>query len=358
MEDFLYIQIAGNSVWRWCLFCLALLCSLVLGRLSGYLLQQSYRRNLAKNREWHAVFLKSLSRPMPLLWFGLTVYIAVHVQLILPTLFVGAFSTASRILLVVAFGYSLFCMVDILDYKLNKLAGKTTTKVDDILVPMIGKTLRVTVAVLVVMQVAQDLSGKPLTSIIAGLGVGGLAVALAGQDTIKNIFGALVIIADRPFEIGDRIVIDGFDGPVESVGFRSTKLRTLDGHLVSVPNSSLVNTTIRNIGKRPFIKHVANVGVTYDTPPEKMDEALSIIKEILANHEGMKADMPPRVYFNALNDWSLNILVIFWYHPPDYWRYMAFVEKFNLQLLQKFNAAGISFAFPSQTLYLEKQTGG
>ncbi len=97
---------------------------------------------------------------------------------------------------------------------------------------------------------------------------------------------------------------------------------------------------------------MANVAITYDTSPDKVDQALEIIKVILCDHEGMKEDYPPRVYFNALNDWALNIIVIFWYHPPDYWDYMKFTENFNRQLLQSFNECGINFAFPTQTVHL------
>jgi MscS family membrane protein len=177
------------------------------------------------------------------------------------------------------------------------------------------------------------LSDKPITSIIAGLGIGGLAVALAAQDTIKNFFGSIVLFVDKPFEMGDRIAIDGHDGPVEEVGLRSTKIRTLDGHLVTIPNGELANKTIQNIGKRPYIKRITNLTITY-------------------NHEGMHKDFPPRIYFNEFNSESLNIMVIYWYHPPDYWEFMTFTENFNKEVFRRFNDEGIDFAFPTQTLYL------
>ena len=195
---------------------------------------------------------------MPFLWLSFVLYLAVNLQLVIPGAFAGIFNTSTRVLLVLSIACTFYSLVDLVDYKLGMFASRTASKVDDILLPMVGKTLRITVVALTVLQVAQDLSDKPLTSILAGLGVGGLAVALAGQETIKNLFGAVVIVGDKPFEIGDRVVIDGHDGPVESVGFRSTKVRTLDGHLVSVPNSAIVNTTVRNISRRPYIKHVAN----------------------------------------------------------------------------------------------------
>jgi MscS family membrane protein len=350
-------SLAGNEVWRWLLFCLVLLVALIGGRLSRILLLRIAKRMRGEKREAGAVVLNALARPTLLLWLAVALFLTVRCRLLVfPDFLISGLTVGTRALLAAALGYAIYCLVDVVDHLLSHVAGKTESKVDDMLVPLVGKSIRVTILVLVVVQVAQEISAKPITSIIAGLGVGGLAIALAGQDTIKNFFGSLVIVGDKPFEIGDRIMVDGHDGPVEAVGFRSTKLRTLDGHLVTVPNSEMVNKTIQNIGKRPYIKHVANIGITYDTPPVKVDEALSIIKELLHDHEGMDPEFPPRVFFNAFNDCSLNILVIFWYHPPDYWEYMAFTQAFNRELLVRFNEAGIEFAFPSQTVYLAGQS--
>ncbi|MFO7870627.1 MAG: mechanosensitive ion channel family protein, partial [Kiritimatiellia bacterium] len=243
-------------------------------------------------------------------------------------------------------------LIDVVDYHLAEMSSRTDSRVDDMLTPLVGKSLRITVVVVFGLQVIQSFSDKPVTSVLAGLGVGGLAVALAGQDTIKNFFGSVVILGDKPFEIGDRILFDGHDGPVEKVGFRSTKVRTLDGHLVTIPNSEMVNRTVQNIGKRPYIKRWANITITYDTPPEKVEKAVEIIKDILRNHKGMDPEFPPRVYFSDFNSCSLNIMMIYWFHPPDYWEYQEFSEWVNHQILRRFNEEGIEFAFPTQTMYL------
>ena len=147
-------------------------------------------------------------------------------------------------------------------------------------------------------------------------------------------------------------MIDGHDGPIEEVGLRSTKLRTLDGHLVTVPNGELANKTIQNISRRPYIRRLVNLTITYDTSPEKLDRAIEIVKEILDHHEGMHENLPPRVFFNDFNAASLNIMVIYWYHPPQYWDYMAFTEWFNKEVFRRFDEEEIDFAFPTQTLFL------
>ena len=187
---------------------------------------------------------------------------------------------------------------------------------------------------------------------LASLGVGGIAVALAAKDSIANFFGTLTILFDKPFKIGHRVKIDNTDGVVEKVGFRSTQIRTLTGHLVTIPNEKLVNTAIENIGMRPHIRWSTNITITYDTPPEKVERSVQILRSILINHEGMHQDYPPRVFFNGFNEWSLNIAVFAWYHPGDYWSMQAWLERTCLEILHKFNEEGIDFAFPSQSVYL------
>ena len=246
-------------------------------------------------------------------------------------------------------------MVDIIDYYLNNWARKTSNRIDDMLVPLVRKSLRITIVTIVAIYIAESLSGKTIGTLLAGLGIGGLAVALAAQDTLKNFFASIVIMADQPFQIGERVVIGEFDGPVEEVGFRSTKIRTLEGHLVTIPNSQVADEKVKNIGRRPYIRRLSNITITYDTPPEKVKEALNIIKDILEKRkERFHPDYLYRVYFNEFNDWSLNILMIYWFTPPDYWQYQQFNTEVNMEILKRFNEAGIEFAFPTQTVYLAR----
>ena len=177
-------------------------------------------------------------------------------------------------------------------------------------------------------------------------------MALAAQDTLKNFFGSIMIMLDKPFTIGQRIIVEGHDGVIEQIGFRSTRVRTLTGHLVTVPNDKMATSSVENIGQRPSIRRLTNITITYDTPPEKVEKAVSIIREILDNHEGMDPEFPPRVYFNEFNDTSLNILMVYWYFPPDYWAYLDFSERINLEIMNQFEKEGIEFAFPTTTTFL------
>lgn len=325
--------------------------SMVAGKVLQILLSQAAKLKRFEKREIIPVALRAVGRPVPFgfvtigLYFGLR-----HFEFSEQAYAVQA--DVFAVLITLAIAYFVYSMVAVLDFAVIRLTSKTETKMDDMLSPMIRKSLRAVVVVMALLRIGQLLSDKPLTTIITGLGVGGLAVALAAQETIKNFFGSMVIFADKPFELGERIKVGGHDGVIEEVGFRSTRIRTLDGHLVTAPNGELANQMIQNIAKRPYIKRVMNVTITYDTPPDKVQEALDILNDILKDHEGMDEEFPPRVFFNDYNASSLNILVIYWYHPPEYWKYLEHAERVNMELLRRYNEAGIEFAFPTQTLYV------
>ena len=223
--------------------------------------------------------------------------------------------------------------------------------------------------------------GVSLLPLLTGVGIGGLAIALAARPTIENIIASFMIFADDPYKVGQRVKVMGQDGVVESIGLRSTRIRLLTGPLTTIPNEKMATSEIENIGRRPYIRRTFNVNLTYDTPPEKITRAVDILKEILAvpplssveehstnsgsmvsntgrvhrshsNDAINKPDFPPRVYFNELNADSLNLLVNYWYHPPEYWDYLAHAHSINLKIMERFKAEGIDFAFPTQTVHL------
>ncbi len=352
MQEFLHsTYIAGNEVWRILAFTGVVLLAFLGGKLVQILSGRFAERQRARNNPIIGALLNAFSRSSTLIVACLGLKIA-SILLVLTEKIDLVVNGISSSLVAVAVGYALFLAVDAVDLWLRSLSERTKSKMDDMLVPMVRKSLRVTVVVFTLLQIATILSDKPLTSILAGLGIGGLAVALASQDTLKNLFGSLVLFGDKPFELGDRIAVDDFDGPIEEVGFRSTRIRTLEGHLVTIPNGELANKSIRNIGKRPHIRRVMNLGVTYDTPPDKLTEGIEIVKSILKDHKGQDSEFPPRVFFSEFNNSSLNIFAIYWFHPPDYWDYMEESQRINLEILKQFNDAGIEFAFPTQTLFL------
>lgn len=250
-----------------------------------------------------------------------------------------------------AFFWFIYLFIDVMEQQLRRWTRSSeSVGVDNMLIPLVGRTFRVFVIVVGGIVLVQNLTGIAVGPLLASLGIGGLAFALAGKDSIANFFGSLTILLDKPFQVGERIVFDNNDGIVESVGFRSTRLRTLTGHLVSIPNEKIINSTLENIGQRPYIRWHTNLTITYDTPPEKVESAVQIIRDILDNHEAMDPKLPPQVHFNGFNDWSLNISIYAWYHNNVFWFYQEWVQKTCLEIMRRFAEEGIEFAFPTQTL--------
>ena len=230
-------------------------------------------------------------------------------------------------------------------------AAGTDKSFDEELFPVVSKSLKAFVVVVAVLVTSQNL-GINITGVIASLSIGGLALGLAAQDTLANLFGAVAVYMDKPFRIGDRIQLESVDGVVESIGLRSTRVRNLDGHLVTVPNKTMGNAIITNIARRPSIKTEMNIGLTYDTSAARVKHATAILKEILRAHP-KTADV--LITFNRFDSSSLNIQVLHWWNGTDFKAYTADLQTLNLQIKERFDAEGLNFAFPTQTVYVKQE---
>jgi MscS family membrane protein len=215
---------------------------------------------------------------------------------------------------------------------------------------IICRAIGIVAAVIVFLEGGRHL-GFPITTLLAGAGIGGLAVALAAQSLIKGLFGTVTILFDKPYQSGERIVVKGYDGVVEEIGMHATKIRLLTGHLVSIPNDHMADSEIENVGRRPHIRRTAVIEMPSDTPTAKVKRALEIVRAALKGHEGMHDDFPPRVFLRDLKESSIAIFMIYWYHPPKYWEFLAFSEKVNLQIMEQLEAEGIPFAAPALTVH-------
>ena len=211
-----------------------------------------------------------------------------------------------------------------------------------------------TIAAVILFKGLSEL-GISLIPLLTGLGVGGLALALAARPTIENLIGGLMILADRPYRVGQRIKVRSHDGIVQQIGIRSTKIRLLSGPQLTIPNEEMARAEIENVSRRQNIKRSANIAIRYNTPPEKVKKAVDIIRDILDDHEGMDPERPPRVYFTEFNSDSLNISIMYWYHPPKRWEFRAFSQQVNLKIMEEFRKEGIKFAVPTTTTYLAQE---
>lgn len=247
--------------------------------------------------------------------------------------------------------YMVLKFIDLLmGYWRQRVASQDDQTFNHQLFPIVRKSLKAFIVIVAVL-VTLDNIGINITAAIASLSIGGLAVGLAAQDTLANLFGAVAIFLDKPFKIGDRIQVDNVDGPVESIGLRSTRVRNLDGHLITIPNKTMGNATITNIAARPSIRTEMNLGLTYDTPVEKVQRATAILNEIFRSHP-KTSDLI--VSFNKFTDSALNILVVHVWSGTDAKEHFAALQELNLQIKQRFDAEGIEFAFPTQTVHLKR----
>lgn len=363
-----YELINGNGIWRFGLILLTILVTMVAGKIVQIIGLRFVKHS--RNKQSFPVLtsiVESVVKPVYTAVFAVGLHISksflifdkpqtTEIEGIQQSIQLG-WTVAVKVILAFAIAWAVIKLVDVLESLLMKAADKTATSLDNMLVPILRKSMRVAIILITVLFILDLIIGlEHIKSILVGAGVGGLAIALAAKETIANLFGSFTIFADRPFQINDLIRLDGLEGHVEDVGFRSTRLRTWDGHLITMPNDKVINSMIDNLGARPAIRRKSNITITYESGAEKAAKAVAIIKEILADIP--QIDRHPnrmsRVYFNDLNSDSLNILMIYWVTPPDWWLFIEVNEKVNLELMRRFGEAGIEFAFPTQTLHLKQ----
>jgi len=345
-------QVVQYPFWRYLLILAVIVILFVaLRQISTFLTQMTLVLRSTSESVRLRMVLEAALWPIRLLLVLLAI-IAISEFLPLSPFWSPIFETSISVLSTLALVIFIYRLIELLVYELASFAQREDNLLDQTFVQMMRLIARIIVIVFGAIYLIRAISGKPLSALLAGLGIGGLAVALAAQDTLKNFFGSIMIMLDKPFTPGQRVTFGGYDGTVEEIGFRSTRLRTLTGHLVTIPNEKIATDSVENIARRPSIRRLANITITYDTHLAKVQKAVEIIREILNNHEGMDPDFPPRVYFNEFNADSLNILMVYWYFPPDYWAYLEFTQRVNMEIMRRFEEEGIEFAFPTTTTYL------
>jgi len=300
------------------------------------------------------VLLEAAERPAGMLIFVVGLLISVHL-LDPPTEtfpLIGLIDGACRIVSIVIGVWFLWRLLEGLAVYFTARAKLTDSSLDDQLVPFIAKTLKIFLVLTAVLVVAQNM-GYSVSGLIASLGIGGIAVAMAAKDTIANIFGSVMILVDRPFMVGDWIKTSEFEGVVEEVGFRSTRIRTFARTLVNVPNSTLANMVIDNIDQRSERRIKMRIGLTYDTTPVQMKAALAGIEQLLNEHPGVDQTYK-LVKFDEFEDSSLSIFLYYFSSSKVWEEYLQVRQEVNLQIMELLESLELEFAFPTQTLHIEK----
>jgi len=350
MSEFFKQQFYGNTVGEWTIAIAIIIGGYLVSKLAYWVIANIVKKAANKSKtNLDDILVETLEKPILMaivlggMWYGVYyLNLTVKAEEFMDQVFYIAITFNIAWLLV--------RIIDgiIVNY-LNPIVEKSESDLDDQLLPLIRKSIKIAIWTLAII-VGLNNAGYNIGALLAGIGIGGIALAMAAKDTVANLFGGVTVFTDKPFMIGDRIVADGFDGTVEAIGFRSTRLRTLAGRIVTIPNTTFTAQSIENISSEPSRKMPVNLGLTYDTTPEQMKQAKDILKEIVgANHDIIEEDYV--AIFNSFGDFSLNLLFIYYITKgSDYW---ATVDKLNSDVLERFNEAGLEFAFPTQTIYTQ-----
>jgi MscS family membrane protein len=341
--------------WRW----LALLIVITLGVVFDWFMTRFLRRALRnwiarqKRDEYQDIENQdNRLRPVGLVLMAAVWWIGIHA--------IGLPETALLILLVAVKAFASFAavwaayrFVDILSAWLLCKAKVTDTTIDDVLVPLIPRTLKIFVTVIGIVFIADNLS-IDITGLLAGLGLGGLAFALAAKDMVQNLFGSITVLMDRTFTKGDWIVVEGVEGTVEHMGFRSTRIRTFYDSLITVPNAKFITAEVDNMRARARRRYKTAFSLTYDTPPEKIEAFCEGVRELIRQHPYMVKDRF-HVYLHELGGSGLDILINVFFETPDTPTEYRERHRFLLDCLRIAKEIGVEYAFPTQTLYMRQE---
>ncbi|MDJ0789473.1 MAG: mechanosensitive ion channel family protein [Myxococcota bacterium] len=345
-RSFVEGQLLGVRYWQWvALFGLILLGLVVDLVVRGVLRAASVR--LVDPED--APELRRTLRPVGFV-AAVAVWLLALGFLDLEGLAVQILTGALQIFLVLVATQAAWRLIDLAASVLARQAERTATKLDDVLVPLVTRGVKIFVVVMGVIYGADALD-IPIAPLLASLTVAGVGFSFAAKDTVENFFGSIAVLLDRPFDIGDWVVIDDTEGVVEQVGFRSTRIRTFYNSQITVPNSNLVRATVDNYGRRSYRRWKTTVGLTYDTSPEKLLAFTEGVRELVRNHPYTRKDYY-QVWCNDFGAASLDVLIYVFFEVPDWSTELRERERLFVDMLRLADRLGVEFAFPTQTLHV------
>ncbi len=353
--EFSQKKVLGLKVWQYfgfiCILAISLLIYYGLLHLLTYLVHRY--SHLFETKQEDAI-LRSIIKPLS----GFLILFLI--RLLLPVLQLSAsmnqyFVTAFDILQPIIAVLTVYRSIDMIDLYLARLAEKTESTLDDQLMPLLRKSLKVIVIIIGGLFILQNLNFN-ITTLLTGISIGGLAFALAAQDTIKNFFGSLMIFVDRPFHVGDWINFDGTDGTVEEVGFRSTRVRTFANSIVSIPNGRLADMKVDNLGLRHYRRFYTEIALPFHTPPHLIEAYIEGLRDYVRQQPNTRKDFF-EIHLNTMTDHSLNIIFYIFYQVPSWSDELALRHETLLTISKLAEELGIQFAYPTQAQQVETFPG-
>ncbi len=350
MEELLSRNYYGNTVLDWVIAFGIIIAAFLVGKIAYWISGNIFRQWTKRTKtNLDDIILDMVEEPIVFvltvagIWYGLR-------RLTLPDIAHQWIGNAFQFLIVLAAAWMVTRLLDAVyrEYVVP-IAQKSENDLDDQLLPILQRGTKLAVWSIGII-VALNNAGYDVGALIAGLGIGGLALAMAAKDTVSNVFGGFTIFSDRPFKLNDRVKVAGYDGTVTDIGVRSTRLKTLEGRVVTIPNSKFSDTAVENVSLEPSRKVVSNLGLTYDTTPEQMNEAMALLKEIAGAQGNLEDNIS--VGFNAFGDSAMNILFIYYIKKEG--DILGTQTEINMKILEAFTKAGLDFAYPTQTLYTKQ----
>jgi MscS family membrane protein len=347
-------EIIGVEIWKWIGIFLAFFLGLLLNFFSKSFFMLLLKFAKKTKTDWDEKIIVTLYRPI-----GYLLAISFWFIFLYSTGIDGkpfkVFDFILKTLLGMAFVYFAYSLSDLLVDFFRAQAVQSKSPLDEQLIPLLSQSIRVLLVIIGILVAIQNM-GVNVMSLVAGLGIGGLAIALAAKDTAANLFGSVMIFMDKPFKVGDHILLSNVEGTVEAIGFRSTRIRTWEDSLVTIPNSVVANVNIENLGSRRFRRTNLVIGVTYDTSPEKMEAFLESIKNILFASPVVVKDMI-NVGFREFGNSSLNVLLHFYVNVDTFAKNLEARQLIFLEVMRAAKSLDISFAFPTTTVHMETFPG-
>ena len=349
-------KIMGLHLWQYLAILILIILAFIVHRLFTYLFRRSMNQLLRSMgyEEMAKKFVLPVARPLSLFVVSLLLLVFSPVLQLPPEMghWLLLFIRAALPLFATIVFYKL---IDLIGVYMHRFAERTDSTLDDQLVPLLRKSLRTFVVIIGALFILDNLDFN-VTAFIAGLSIGGLAFALAAQDTIKNFFGSLMIFIDKPFQIGDWITSGEIDGSVEEVGFRSTRIRTFRNSVTSVPNGKLADWVVDNHGLRQYRRFYTRLALTYDTPPQLVQLFVEGLKKIVADHPKTRKDFY-EIHLNELGSHSLDIMFYIFFAVPSWSEELQARHDILIKVMELAESLEVRFAFPTQTLHMETFPG-
>ena len=370
--QFLQTEFLGNSLQDYCWFLGAILLGLLFKKLfSRYLSRLLYKVIGKKDIEIGVEkFNELLSKPIGLFIMLSIIYLgASHIQYP-PSWNLGnveefglkmMVSKVYALIYVISIFWILLKVIDYVGLILFARAEKTENKMDDQLIPFIIEIAKILTYIFALFIIMGNVFDVNITALATGLGIGGIALAMASKESLENLLGSFTIFFDRPFTVGDMVTVGSVTGRVEKVGFRSTRIRTFDRSLVTVPNKKMIDAELDNLGMRPIRRVKFSVGLTYHTSIEQIKKIVTDMQAMIDNHprttnaEGKRSkDKEGKVRFDEFGDSSLNIFVLYYVDSPKWADLIDVRQDVNYKIMEIVKKHNSDFAFPSTTVYLQQ----